>query len=324
MEELLEFLVRHGSLVLLVAVFVEQMGLPLPAIPFLIAAGALAGAGKMNLALALMLPVLASLAADWIWFALGRYRGRQILNLLCRISLEPDSCVRRTENLYTRHGVRSLLVAKFIPGLSTVAPPLAGIFGMGTARFLWYDGLGALLWSGVCVLLGYSFSNQLEYVAAQAAGFGTMTGVTLVSALGLYVGYKYVQRQRLLRRLRMARITPQELKEKLDAGEKIAIVDLRPPVEVEANPYWIPGAIRISVEDLEQRHHEIPRDSEIVLYCSCPNEVTSAQMALLLCRKGIRSVRPLLGGIDGWRERNFPVEEPQSTQPAAVALSGTT
>jgi membrane protein DedA with SNARE-associated domain/rhodanese-related sulfurtransferase len=323
-DEFIQFLLRHGSLVLFAAVFAEQMGLPLPAIPFLIGAGALAGTANMNLALAFVLPLVAALAADWIWFELGRRRGLKILNLLCRISLEPDSCVRRTENLYIRHGVRSLLVAKFIPGLSTVAPPLAGIFGMSTMRFLWYDGLGALLWTVVFVLLGYIFSNQLEIVAEQAADFGNLTLVILVSALALYVVYKYVQRQRLLRRLRMARITPEELKGKLDAGEKVTVVDLRPPVELEANPYWIPGAIRISVEDLDERHQEIPRDSEIVLYCACPNEVTSARMALLLCKKGIRSVRPLLGGIDGWRERNFPLEQHQATEPVTVVLSGTT
>ena len=321
MDEVVSFLLRHGALVLFVAVFVEQVGLPLPAIPLLIAAGALAGAGKMSLAVAMLVPVLASLVADWIWFELGRRRGRQVLNLLCRISLEPDSCVRRTENLFTRHGVRSLIVAKFVPGLSTVAPPLAGIVGMSGPRFLFYDGLGALLWAGASVGLGYVFSDQIEYIAEQAAEFGSLAVTIVVGALALYIGHKYIQRQRLLRRLRIARITPEELKQKLDGGEELTIVDLRPPLELETDSYWIPGAIRMSVEDLEHRHHEIPRDREIVLYCACPNEVTSARMALLLCRRGIRNVRPLLGGIDAWRERNFPLEKYQPAQTSPVALS---
>jgi membrane protein DedA with SNARE-associated domain/rhodanese-related sulfurtransferase len=309
MDEVFSFFVRHGSAVLFGAVFAEQIGLPLPAIPFLLAAGALAGAGKMNPAAAVGLSVIACLIGDQIWYELGRNRGRQVLNVLCRISLEPDSCVRRTENFFVRHGARSLLIVKFIPGLSTLAPALAGLFKIGIPRFLFYNSLGALIWTACFVGFGYLFSNQLERVASQVAHLGAVLALLLVGGLAGYVVYKYIHRQRLLRELRIARISVEELKQMMDAGEKVTIVDLRQPLDIEAAPYWIPGAIRISVEDLEHRHHEIDRDRDVILYCACPNEVTSARMALLLRKKGVKKVRPLAGGVEAWRERNYPVEE---------------
>jgi membrane protein DedA with SNARE-associated domain/rhodanese-related sulfurtransferase len=310
MEEVFNFFVRHGSMVLFWAVFAEQIGLPLPAAPlFLLAAGALAGAGKMSLAAAISLAVVASLAGDLIWYYLGRHRGRQVLNMLCRISLEPDSCVRRTENYYIRHGVRSLLIVKFIPGLGTVTPALAGLFKTGIPRFLLYDGLGSLIWIIAFIAPGYFFSNQLEKIASQVAELGSLLALLLVGSLAAYIVYKYIHRQRLLRELRIARITVDELKQMLDAGEKVVIVDLRQPLDVAAAPYVIPGALRISVEELGHRHQEIDRDRDVILYCACPNEATSARMALLLRKKGIAKVRPLIGGVEAWRERNFPVEE---------------
>lgn len=314
-------MIQYGALVLFAAVFVEQIGLPLPAVPLLIAAGALAGAGKLNLALALGLPVVASLLADLVWYYLGLSHGRRVLNLLCRIALEPDSCVRRTENAFTRHGVRSLLVAKFIPGLSTVAPPLAGIMGMSPRRFLLYDGLGALIWTGAYGGLGYIFSDQLERIAESTAQFGGSLIILLAGALAAYILYKYVQRQHLLYRLRGARITASELKEKLDAGEDLVIVDLRPPVEVLPGPPAIPGALRMAMEELGRRHQEIPRDRDVILYCDCPNETTSARAALLLRGKGITRVRPLAGGIDAWHALIPPLDVAAGRIAPAVTLT---
>jgi len=309
MEDVTQFLIRHGGLVLFAVVFAEQVGLPIPAVPVLLAAGALAGAGKMNVAWAILLGFVACLIGDLIWYYLGRYRGRQVLGLLCRISLEPDSCVRRTEDFFIRHGMRSLIFAKFIPGLSTVTPALAGLFDVNIGRFFLYNGLGALLWTVAFVMPGYLFSNQLERVAAHAARFVSSAVVLLAALLVLYVMYKYIHRRRLLRELRIARISVDELKQMMDAGCDLVIVDLRQRLDVEADPYTIPGAIRMAVEELEQRHHEIPRDRDVILFCACPNEVTAARMALLLKRNGITRVRPLAGGVEGWRARNFPVDQ---------------
>jgi len=308
MNETLEFLVRHGTAVLFAAVFVEQMGLPLPAAPWLLAAGALAGTGKMNWFVALSAAALGSVLADMIWFYLGRHGGHRVLSLLCRISLEPDSCVRRTQDLFTRYGMRGVVAAKFIPGLSTLAPPLAGSSGLSTPRFLFFDGLGSLLYGGFFILVGVLFSHQLEQIIDALAGLGRSALGLVAGLVALYIGYKYFQRHRLLRELRMARITVDELHQKLEAGENPLILDLRPHAELEQDPALIRGALHMTLDEVERRQQEIPRDRDIILYCSCPNEVTSARVALLLHRSGILRVRPLLGGIDAWRERNYPTE----------------
>ncbi|HXE74407.1 MAG TPA: VTT domain-containing protein [Candidatus Xenobia bacterium] len=268
MMESIQFLIQHGYTVIFLFVLAEQLGLPLPAIPLLLAAGALAGTGKLSLSLVLLAAVAASLVADSCWYELGRRKGIRVLQLLCRISLEPDSCVRRTEDVFVRHGARSLLVAKFIPGINTAAPPLAGIFRMRFGRFLAYDTAGAFLWAGAFIGLGWVFSDQLEFVADKAASLGGWLLAILFGGLGGYIGWKYYQRQRFLRALRIARITPAELKRKMDSGEDVVIVDLRHKMDFEAEPETIPGALHVPPEELEQRHQEIPRDRELILYCT--------------------------------------------------------
>ena len=265
LDQAADFLIRHGYIVLFGWVLLEQLGLPIPAAPLLIAAGALARAGKMNLTFAMTIAFVAAILADLFWYFLGRYRGGRILKLLCRISLEPDSCVRRTENLFIRHGIRSLLVAKFIPGLNTAAPSLAGVFRMPVRRFLIFDSLGAFFWVVTVISLGLIFSDQLEQLALRWGGWLV---AALAGSLAAYVLWKFIQRRRFIRRLRIARITPKELMEKLTARENISIVDLRQPMDIEAFPQMIPGALRIAMEEIEQRHEEIPRDRDVVLYCS--------------------------------------------------------
>ncbi len=268
MNETLGFLVRHGYTVLFVWVFAEQIGLPLPSVPLLLAAGALAGTGRLSLALVLGLPIFAALASDVLWYELGRRRGVKVLQLLCRISLEPDSCVRRTEDVFARHGARSLLLAKFIPGLNAAAPPLAGVFRMRPGRFLLFDLLGAVLWVSVFTGLGYAFSDQLERVADRALTMGIWLLVLLLGGLAGYIGWKFVLRQRFLRQLRIARITPEQLKRRLDAGENVVIVDLRHSLDFEAEPEVIPGAFRMDAAELEKADEQIPRDRDVVLYCT--------------------------------------------------------
>jgi len=308
MNETLDFLVRHGITVVFAAVFVDQMGIPLPSVPWLLAAGALAAAGQMNGMLALGAGIASSLLADLIWFYLGRHRGQRVLNLLCRISLEPDSCVRRTENLFTRYGMRGVVLAKFVPGLSTLVPPLAGNAGVSTPRFIFFDGLGSLLYVGCFILAGALFSHQLEQIIHALAGLGHGALAVVVGLAALYIGYKYFQRQRLLSELRMARITVDELYQKQEAGENLIILDLRSQLELEQDPALIRGALHMTLDEVQLRHQEIPRDRDIILYCNCPNEVSSARVALQLHRKGISRVRPLLGGIEAWRDRKYPTQ----------------
>ena len=271
MHSLLEFLLRHGYLVLVVWVFLEQAGLPAPASPLLLAAGALSGVpslDRISFPLSLVLSVSASVLADTLWYQLGRRKGIKVLQWLCRISLEPDSCVRRTEGLFEQQGARSLLVAKFIPGLSAVATPLAGIFHMRFGRFLLYDSLGALLWAGTFLGLGRIFAGQLDFIAARASALGGWLLVILLSVLAAYIVAKFVARQRFLRNLRISRISVEELKQKLDAGEDVAIVDLRHSLDFEADPETIPGAVHIDSKDLTDKNGLLPLDREIVLYCT--------------------------------------------------------
>ena len=302
-----EFLADHGAAVIFWVVFVEQLGVPLPAIPLLIAAGALVGAGKMSLATALLVPVAASLPPDLAWYYLGRLKGGRVLGFLCRLSLEPDSCVRDTENLFHRYGPRGLLLAKFIPGFSTVAPPLAGIVGMSAATFALYDIGGTLIWTAVSAGIGALFSNQLEQLVGLFDQAGGLLLAILLAGLAGFIAYKFYHRQKFLRHLRMAKISVEELKRRMDAGDAISVVDVRHPLALELDPETIPGAINFTLEEIEHRHQEIPRDRDIVLYCSCPNEVSSARTAFLLKKKGIHRVRPLEGGLDAWRERKYPV-----------------
>jgi membrane protein DedA with SNARE-associated domain len=268
MSDLMEFLIRHGYAVVFAAAFVEQVGLPIPAIPVFLAAGALAGAGQLDFALALPAAVAGALVADLLWFGLGRWRGMKVVQVLCRISLEPDSCVRKTEGAFARNGARSLVFIKFIPGLSTVAPPLAGVFRMKAGRFLAFDALGSLVWAGSFLVLGLALSDQLERVAARAATLGGGLLAILFGGLALWILYKFVHRRHFLRQLRVARISPEELKERLDAGEDVVVVDLRHDLDFEADPVLIPGARRMDAARLEASQDALPGDREIVLYCT--------------------------------------------------------
>lgn len=268
MQQTLEFIAAHGYAFLFVFVFAEQIGLPVPSIPVLLAGGALARTGEIDLTLAVLVCLLASLVSDVFWYELGRAKGSRVMQFLCRISLEPDSCVRQTEQAFARYGARALLIAKFVPAFNTAAPPMAGVFHMRRGRFLLFDTIGALVWAGLFLGLGWVFGNQIERVVEVIATFGRGFGFFLAAGLGAWIGWKYIQRRRFLADLRIARITPDDLAAKLGSGETVVIVDLRHRYDFEADPRRIPGAIHLPVEDFDARGHEIPQGQEIILYCT--------------------------------------------------------
>lgn len=208
------------------------------------------------------------MAADLIWFQLGRWQGNRVLALLCKISLEPDACKRLTERIFARHGMPSLLVVKFIPGLSTIAPPLAGITGAKLLPFLIYNLAGTLIWVGTFVGLGAIFSDQLERIAGYLAPWATAVGAAIIALFMAYIGYKLLLRALLLRRLRMARVTADELREMMNAGVNPLVADLRHPLDIKSFPYVIPGAVLLSPTDIETRSHEFSEGQEVILYCS--------------------------------------------------------
>jgi membrane protein DedA with SNARE-associated domain/rhodanese-related sulfurtransferase len=301
MNQLRQYLIDYGASIVFAAVLVEQLGLPLPALPWLMAAGALAAAGKFSLATALWVTVLACVLADSAWFYLGRTRGGSVLRLLCRISLEPDSCVRRTQSMVSKHGVRAILFSKFIPGLSTLTPPLAGMSGINTARFILVDAAGSLIYGGCFIWLGYLFSNQIEQVWNAISSIGSGALYLLLGAVAAYIGLKFWQRQKVLKELRMAHVTVEDLRRKLAAGHDLVIFDTR-SIEEYHREAGIDGAIHLSLEDIRQKRYQIPENFEVVVYCSCPNDVSAARASILLRQNGVKEVRPLKGGIDAWKE----------------------
>ena len=268
MAEFVQFLIGYGYLVIFVWVMLDQIGLPLPAAPLLLAAGALVGTAQLSFPLVILITVLASMPADLMWYLMGKARGGKVLNVLCAISLEPDFCVRNTEAVFDRLGPFALLVAKFVPGLQTLAPPLAGVTGMSLGRFLFLDGLGALLWSGLFAGIGAIFHNQLETVAVVIAELGVWAGLILAALLLIYIGYKFQQRHVFLRSLRMRRMHPAEVHERLNKDEELYVIDLRHSHDYQALPEMVPNSVRVPMEAIDRDVHRIPKESDIILYCS--------------------------------------------------------
>ncbi|HKD85694.1 MAG TPA: VTT domain-containing protein [Terriglobales bacterium] len=268
MADTLQFVVQYGYALLFLWVLVEQGGLPVPATPLILAAGALAGQKRMSFALVIVAATAACVAADFFWYSIGKRRGAIVLNILCRIALEPDSCVRRTETRFAKWGARTLLICKFVPGLNTAAPALAGMVNISYSRFVLFDLLGALLWTLAYALLGFLFSKQLDRIAKDAHLLGGGLLVLFLTGVVAYVLYRWRERERFLQQVKGDRITPDELKHQLEAGERLVIIDLRHPLDVLTDPRTLPGALQISPDDLPSRRADITRDGEIILFCT--------------------------------------------------------
>lgn len=309
MHSVMEFLLRHGYVVIFVAVFIEQIGLPIPSGPVLLAAGALAGYHRLNLAPALGLAIAASLISDSLWFALGRRRGGSVLKFVCRVAIEPDTCVSKTHSVYLRYGPESLLISKFLPWFGTLGPPLAGMFNLAVWKFLLIDAGGALLWAGAYIATGWLFRTQLEDVVAALSRFGATTGIAVCAGVAAYLIFKLIRLWRLYRAYRTNRITPGELKRRIEAGDPLVVVDLR--ADFERNDGIVPGAIAVAYRDLDSLLPAIGT-REVVFYCSCPDELTSVRATLRLKLHGLTRVHALQGGFSGWQALGFPVDAPLS------------
>lgn len=268
MEGLDAFIRAYGYPALFGGMVLEQFTPPLPGEPLLLGAGALAGTGHFRLWIAAMLALAGTLVGDLIWYEVGRWGGHRVLKWMCRLSIEPDTCVRSGENTFARRGASVLLVAKFLPGLNSIGQPLAGALGMPRRRFVIFDALGAVLWVGVYVGLGYAFHDQLAEAAIFANRLGGWAIAIIAAVVGVHLGVKVSRRRLFLRQLRIARISPEELKAKLTAGEPVFIVDLRHELDVRAEPLVIPGALQMAPAVIEHGQAAIPRDQEVVLYCS--------------------------------------------------------
>ncbi|HEV8096626.1 MAG TPA: DedA family protein/thiosulfate sulfurtransferase GlpE [Burkholderiales bacterium] len=281
-------------------VLLEQLGVPLPALPVVVLAGARGIGDPSHLLYALVLATLGSTIGDLAWFWAGRRYGHRVLRLLCRLSLSPDSCVRQTESTYERRGAATLVIAKFVPGLATVAPPVAGALGLRLSAFLVYTSAGAALYYGAALVLGLVFHNQIDWLLERLTDLGVGALLVVVALLALYVAYRWWDRSRFIQSLRAGRIEADELSGMIGRGEEPIVLDVRSRTHRELDRRRIPGARGVDLDDLERTLAEIPRDREVVVYCACPNEVTAIKVAMLLRDRGFERVRPLAGGIDGW------------------------
>ncbi|MFC5436924.1 DedA family protein/thiosulfate sulfurtransferase GlpE [Rhodanobacter umsongensis] len=307
-HEIITLIAQYGLLLVFFNVLVEQAGVPVPAVPTMIVAGALAANGKLPVAGVVLAAVLACLISDLVWYWAGRRFGSGVMRTICRISLSPDSCVKQSELRFQRWRGRVLLIAKFVPGLSTVAPPLVGAMGLRLPSFLLLDGLGSLLWAGVAVGLGHAFAAQIDVVLAALASAGTVAFELLLVLLALYIAAKWWQRRRLLLALRMARITVDELNQSIADGQSPVVVDVRSQAARLLDSRIIPGALLADLEGVDRALAGISPDRELVIYCSCPNEVSAARAAKLLMAIGYRRVRPLLGGLDAWDAAGYTID----------------
>ncbi len=332
----MELIAQYGLALVFVNVLLERAGLPLPATPTLLICGALAATGRLSAWAILVLALVACVIGDTLWYIAGRYYGRRVMRFLCRVSLSPDSCVRTTESRFVRWGRLTLVFAKFVPGLSTVARPLAGAMRLPLASFELLNGIGSLLWAGAALATGMLFQTQIGLLLLRLRDLGTIAGELTLVAVLIYVAYKWWERRRFNAALRLPRIGAQELRELMRGNRPPLVVDVRSALSREHDRRCIPGALEMSLDEISRQVGEFPQDREIVFYCACPNEASAALAARKLMDRGYGRVRPLGGGIDAWAaagydiEHRFGIKSPatavlaaaptQSVSPSAVAV----
>lgn len=309
MGEISQLIAQYGPALVFTNVLMDQLGLPTPAIPALIVAGALAAEGRLSAPELFGVGVVATLIADSVWYVAGRHYGNRVMKALCRVSLTPDYCVNQTQTLFERWGMNALLIANFIPGLATVAPPLAGAMGVGWPRFLIFSTLGAILWVGAGLGVGMLFKEQIDYLLGVLERIGTAAFMVVGVLCIAYIAYKWWDRQRFFAMLRVARINVDDLYHLMNTGAAPVIVDVRSHTARKLEPRRIPGARHVPLQAVDQHANEIPRDRDVILYCTCPNEVSAAEAAKLLMNSGFTRVRPLHGGLDAWIAAGYAVEE---------------
>jgi membrane protein DedA with SNARE-associated domain/rhodanese-related sulfurtransferase len=306
------FFVHYAYLIIFLWVLVEQMGIPIPSVPVLLTAGTLSATHRVSFLGITFAMLLACSIADTVWYSLGRRYGNSVLKLLCRLSFEASTCVSKTEGYFTRRGAVTLLFAKFVPGLSTVAAPIAGQTGMSYSKFLMWDLAGSLIWGETFILAGRFFGDLAKKSGPFFAWLGHFAFFIFAAMVLGFLAHRIWKQRKFLQQVRELRLEPSELKEMLDTAEKAGttppfIVDLRHPLDYLPDPRVLPGALRIGPNELRQHSEIIPRDRDVILYCTCPSEETSAKLALQLHKIGVYRVRPLRGGFDGWKEAGYPL-----------------
>lgn len=307
MHTTVQAFLHYGYLIVFCWVMGEQFGIPLPSTPILVTAGTLTATSHMRIEGIVLAAMAGSAIADSTWFRIGGLYGSTVTRWICKFSLEAASCVRKTEDVLTQHGSAALLMAKFVPGLNTMAAPLAGQSKMRYRTFLLYDMAGTFFWVTTFVLAGRFFGDAIQRNGMVLHWMSRSAFVLVVLVVAGIVVYRVVRQRRFLRKIRTLRIEPAELKAMMDRGDSLYIVDLRHPLDLLPDPRILPGAVRLLPNELIARNAEIPRDRDVVLYCTCPSEATSAKIALTMRRFGVERIRPLRGGFDQWKQQGYPL-----------------
>jgi membrane protein DedA with SNARE-associated domain/rhodanese-related sulfurtransferase len=307
MDQLIALIQEHGLWLVFANVLAEQAGVPVPAYPTLIIAGAYLTVGEYRVTALVLVGALAAVIADTFWYLAGRRFGTRVLRTLCRISLSPDSCVRQTETIFERFGPASMLFAKFVPGFASVATALAGALGLRYWKFVLFDLVGSLLWVGVAVAIGYLFRDAIGEALETLQALGKWGLVLVVAAFAAWIATKWWRRILFIRQLRMDRVTVEELKTLLDANEVGLILDVRSALSQQASGR-IPGARPVDIKNIAGGLDSVPKEDEVVVYCACPNEASAVKVAEKLRAAGFKRVRPLHGGIDAWIAAGLEVE----------------
>jgi membrane protein DedA with SNARE-associated domain/rhodanese-related sulfurtransferase len=290
---------QYGLGFVFLNVLALQAGLPIPAYPTLIVAGAYAAIGGDPLWALVLVGIAAALIADTGWYVAGRRFGLRILNTLCRVSLSQDSCVRQTETIFQRFGPASMLFAKFVPGFASVATALAGALRLRYWVFLVFDAIGAGLWVSVGLGLGYLFRDAISDLMDKLASLGKYGSMLVAFGFVAWILLKWWRRRLFIKQLRMDRVSVDELRDLIDANKASAIVDVRSPL-TQAATGRIPGALTIDIKNIAKGFDGVAKDDEVIVYCACPNEATAVKVAQQLRKLGFKRIRPLHGGIDAW------------------------
>lgn len=303
---------QYGPWLVFANVLASSLGLPVPAMPTLVLFGAMAaihpGSIGTQLLTVLVLSIFAVLIGDSVWYMAGRIYGGNTLKTLCKLSLSRDSCVKKTERFFGRWGVRVLAIAKFVPGLSIISVPMAGAMGVTYRTFLSYDSIGAALWSGLGLALGALFSAQIDMLMSGANRLGKMTAVVVAVLFAIYCAYRWIRRRQLINKLATARIEVNELDNLMTRNEAPVLFDIRSNEKRKLDPFVIPGSVPADERQLNEIIAKYPHDQKVVIYCSCPNEISAAWMAKQMSEAGFSDVVPLRGGLDAWRDSGYQLE----------------
>ncbi len=320
MHDLFPLLAEYGAFAVFLNVLLTQAGAPLPAVPTLLVGGALTLSGPLYFMELLPAAITGALIGDGLWYLAGKRYGRHVMALLCRVSLSPDSCVRRTRTQFERWGAPLLLISKFVPGLSTVSSALLGTMRTPFSTFVLYNLGGSALWAAIWLMLGRVAHDSIDQALRQLDLLGTRAVALIVLLAAVYVAARWLQRWRFRKMLEMVRISPDELHALIESGAAPVIIDVRADSSRQVQPQRIPGAV---LYDMSSKGKDSALDidgpdREIIIYCACPNEASAVMVARTLVSRGFKRVRPLHGGIDAWVARGYGVEHVVSVSPATL------